>query len=465
MICVAVSSAAGSILYGLWALLEQRLTKEEHIQALQNGINVVVILFSLLAAGALGLCTCLTLSPGYALLVVSTKTVKDLLELLGWVWIFGAVWRLGLYFRQVFRLGKQVANGLPGDKQMRRILSETCRQMGIQKNIEIRQSVTVPTPGIEGCIHPRIYLPAVPYEEDVLRAILYHELTHYRNRDRWIRYCALILGCIHWFNPLVKRMHRDLDRWDEYYCDYLVCCHYNADKMTYIQALMVMAEYIVDWQERWERVRVMELSFATAGDELIERIDRMMKYQGKGKQKGLLSVALCIVFVLLGSSTVLAAGAGLNEAYGELMHTTYTTYAEDETQLIEENTLQEYQLSPKEAAMAEALLQSETGGAVQPAAQPTATISARVQDSMWHSGAFYAYSGQNILVSVALDPEDIDVKVGIIEPDGTWRFVEGCKNITHTFVLDQTGYYQLFVWNETDTSVSVIGYYATQSGS
>ncbi len=463
VICVAVSSAAGSILYGLWALLEQGLTKEEHIQALQNGINVVVVLFSLLAAGALGLCIRLFLTPSYMFFPVRTRTVKEVLECFTLIWIVGMSWRLIRYFLQWCHLRREVNGCMPCDKRTRRILAETCRHMGIKKNIEIFQSMLMPTAKIEGSIRPRIYLPAIEYEEEVLRAILCHELTHYQNRDRWIRHCALILGCIHWFNPLVKKMHRSLDRWDEYYCDYRVCFEHGIDREQYIRVLLTMAEYAVGWQERWHKAGIMELPLTADGQELAERIERMRKYQGNRKQKGLLAAALCMAFVLLGSSTVLAAGSGLNEAYGKWMQTTYTEYTVNEAQPIEENVLQEFELSPKEAAAAEALMQSGNGSDIQPQAQPTATISATVQENMWNSGAFYAYSGQNVAVSVHLDPADVEVKVGIVEPDGTWRLVEGYDAISHTFYLDQTGYYQVFVWNQTDTSVTVYGHYMTRS--
>ena len=66
---------------------------------------------------------------------------------------------------------------------------------------------------------------------------------------------------------------------------------------------------------------------------------------------------------------------------------------------------------------------------------------------------FSAKSGQTIRVDVSLSPEDLSVKAGIIEPDGTRRCVKSKRIIFHDFKLDQTGTYKVFVENENSKPV------------
>ncbi|MCI8276068.1 MAG: hypothetical protein HFI66_10790 [Lachnospiraceae bacterium] len=51
------------------------------------------------------------------------------------------------------------------------------------------------------------------------------------------------------------------------------------------------------------------------------------------------------------------------------------------------------------------------------------------------------------------------VNAGIIEPDGTKRYVREKGDILHKFSLDQTGKYRVFVENKNDGAVDVEGSY------
>ena len=81
---------------------------------------------------------------------------------------------------------------------------------------------------------------------------------------------------------------------------------------------------------------------------------------------------------------------------------------------------------------------------------------------MFTTGAFSASSGQDILVTVAAEPDNKTLKVGIIEPDGTRRYVVSSGDIYHKFVLDQTGRYRVFVENDNSVVVNVVGSYIVQ---
>lgn len=56
-------------------------------------------------------------------------------------------------------------------------------------------------------------------------------------------------------------------------------------------------------------------------------------------------------------------------------------------------------------------------------------------------------------------PKDKEVKVGIITPDGSRRYIKGTEGIFYEFELDVSGEYQVFVENTSRTAVQAEGYY------
>ena len=48
-------------------------------------------------------------------------------------------------------------------------------------------------------------------------------------------------------------------------------------------------------------------------------------------------------------------------------------------------------------------------------------------------------------------PPTQDVRLGIIEPDGTSRILQNNSTMSHTFALTKTGYYYVYVENISST--------------
>lgn len=56
---------------------------------------------------------------------------------------------------------------------------------------------------------------------------------------------------------------------------------------------------------------------------------------------------------------------------------------------------------------------------------------------------------------------NVNTKIGIVEPDAWKRYLYDCCEITHTFQLTKTGNYAVFMINETGQTVNVLGSYRT----
>lgn len=68
---------------------------------------------------------------------------------------------------------------------------------------------------------------------------------------------------------------------------------------------------------------------------------------------------------------------------------------------------------------------------------------------------YYKTVGSEITTSVYARPTNHQVKVGIIQPDGTRRYVAGSGSFAHTFSIKQTGTHYVYAENPSSGEVSV----------
>jgi hypothetical protein len=68
------------------------------------------------------------------------------------------------------------------------------------------------TPMLLGAFRPVIVLPEREYSADELENILRHELAHLRRRDIIYKWFAAAVTALHWFNPLMIPLRRELAR-------------------------------------------------------------------------------------------------------------------------------------------------------------------------------------------------------------------------------------------------------------
>jgi beta-lactamase regulating signal transducer with metallopeptidase domain len=98
----------------------------------------------------------------------------------------------------------------------------TCRKLRRGRTLLMRERVPVykcacvTVPILAGIVRPEIYLPTnFPNPELAVR----HELTHLRRGDIWLKWLVQLTVCVHWFNPFVWLMKRELNRLVELACD------------------------------------------------------------------------------------------------------------------------------------------------------------------------------------------------------------------------------------------------------
>lgn len=98
-------------------------------------------------------------------------------------------------------------------------LAELGAQVGVRRPFELWVNPMVASPMLVGAARPKIVLPTTELSPEDFRYTVLHELAHYQRGDIFCKWLTQFTLCLHWFNPLVWLMAKEMDRACELACD------------------------------------------------------------------------------------------------------------------------------------------------------------------------------------------------------------------------------------------------------
>lgn len=212
-----------------------------------------------------------------------------------------ALWAAGT----VFCLGRQVW----GYRRFARLVKETgehpegaavalLARLDPEGRSRLLACPYVTTPMLLGVVRPTIVLPC-GVEEDRLGDILAHELTHARRQDLLYKWFAVAVTSLHWFNPLMIVVRRQLNRACELSCDEAVVKGLDAaGRRHYGETLLAMAA--------GQSTRsLLAVTLSEEKKHLKERLVGVMRPVKKGPATAVLTLAL--VVLLTGCAAIFGA--------------------------------------------------------------------------------------------------------------------------------------------------------------
>lgn len=228
----------------------------------------------------------LSLLPG--LLVILWGTVAAVLAL-------RAVWRYVRCLRALERESR------PAGERAQAVYEDACCMLGVTRPPRLLVCPGLRSPMQAGLLRPMVLLPDENSGEEVLRSALLHELTHYRRLDLCYKWLAEAAVCVHWFNPLVYVLRRELSWECELSCDESVLGRLDeSGRKVYGASLLALARPVSGPTKN-----NMTLAMSRDGEQLKERLYAIMKFESKGKLTVAAAVsvaaALCLCGVLAGA--------------------------------------------------------------------------------------------------------------------------------------------------------------------
>ena len=208
---------------------------------------------------------------------------------LNWNGVVTAVWLAGTlgcwcwyavsyisYSRRILR----AAEPAPGDAQ-----AALSRLGG---GAELLLSPEAETPMLLGLLKPKIVLPAAVSGER-LEHILLHELTHLRRRDLYYKWLAAFVTSVHWFNPFMPLVRREIASACELACDEAVIRRMSVrERQGYGETLIALSAA--------HRLPAGALSTTLSeGKRLLKgRLLSIMKYRKHGAAAAIIAAALAL---------------------------------------------------------------------------------------------------------------------------------------------------------------------------
>ncbi len=157
------------------------------------------------------------------------------------VWAGGAL-GFGLWLAVGTARLRKLTQGTAPSERMQELFESCLRQMHIQRQIRLVLQEHMPVPAITGLRSPVLLLPACLSEghnEEKLRHIFFHELSHYKRGDIAATYLLNVLNALYWFNPLVWLTVRLVNKDMETACDATVLAHMGTEKrQSYIETVI-----------------------------------------------------------------------------------------------------------------------------------------------------------------------------------------------------------------------------------
>ena len=207
----------------------------------------------------------------------------SVMDILSYVWVFGAVCMLGYAAVSYSVLHKKVSRSTMLEK-------------------DVYESAKVQSPFILGIFRPRIYLPVGITETDKAN-VLMHERMHIRHGDHFIKPFAYLLLSVYWFNPLLWLAYILLCRDIEMICDERVIKKLGADvKKSYSESLLNLAV-------KRAGIAMCPLSFGEVSTE--KRVKNVLAYK---KSALIISICAAVVCIAVGVCLLTVPKAGNTSA-------------------------------------------------------------------------------------------------------------------------------------------------------
>lgn len=172
---------------------------------------------------------------------LSPKISIRLFDLIAYIWGAGVLIFLLVviisYFRFLYRKSKKSVK-ISDSK----FFSEVKKELKIKKHIRLKASSDIGSPILVGILFPTVYIPCREIPDGNMRMVLLHELTHYKRKDLLIKWFAILVNAVHWFNPLCYLACANLSEACEVSCDMSVTKNMSEDEQKlYMQTILNLA--------------------------------------------------------------------------------------------------------------------------------------------------------------------------------------------------------------------------------
>ena len=187
------------------------------------------------------------------------------------------------------------------DIKILNLLSDCEEKLNIKTRVELSCNPLIASPMLIGFFRPRIILPVGELEDKELSYIFVHELIHYKQRDMFYKWLIQIVVCVHWFNPFVYLLEKEVNKSCELSCDEKVISILNEKaKREYGDTLISFLK-----SNNLYKSSLASVTLTEGAEQLKERLGAIMKFREKSKAiiaiTAIFTAAVCVCFFVTGA--------------------------------------------------------------------------------------------------------------------------------------------------------------------
>ncbi len=181
------------------------------------------------------------------------------------------------------------------DIKILNLLSDCEEKLNIKTRVEVSYNPLIASPMLIGFFRPEIVLPAVQMEDEELSYIFMHELIHYKKKDMFYKWLIQIAVCVHWFNPFVYLLEKEVNKSCELSCDEKVI------SMLDDKARREYGDTLISFMKlnHLYKSSLASVTLTEGAEQLKERLGAILHFREKNKATRILTgvFTLCIVFM------------------------------------------------------------------------------------------------------------------------------------------------------------------------
>ncbi len=195
---------------------------------------------------------------------------------------------------QVFIQYIKAGNTDVSDIKTLNLLFDCEEKLHIKTRVELSNNSLIASPIMIGFFRPRIVLPAHKLDDKELSYIFIHELTHYKQKDLFYKWLIQLVVCVHWFNPFVYLLEKEVNKSCELSCDEKVISVLDDNaRREYGDTLLSFLK-----SNNLYKSSLASVTLTEGAEQLKERLGAIMSFKSKTKTIRILTSVLTLCILL-----------------------------------------------------------------------------------------------------------------------------------------------------------------------
>lgn len=164
--------------------------------------------------------------------VIWDRIIYNRMNILAYLWLTGTIALMLLNVVRYVRLNIKI-------RKTGEVIY--CPETGAytDRKINVRVWENVASPFMTGVFRPTLILPKMELSGEQLDNILRHEMTHFKRNDILYKWFAEFVKCVHWFNPMVWYVSKQIASECEISCDMAVTKNMtDSEEMSYVSTIL-----------------------------------------------------------------------------------------------------------------------------------------------------------------------------------------------------------------------------------